>query len=350
LNTAALPKFLLELILFYDHSILRQNNAKDVFYLQNTMPMNKSQQVISITFALLLYIFPIGCQKEAIQTIPDDLLSYVQTFFEEGNQRGMNRLLKNTNLEIRFSTLVGKNGACTPAKHLIEIDSALWRKRSQADKEWLIYHELGHCILGRDHLLKTLPRGECQSVMSNSEGLNCVINFKSSSWKKYYFDELFNNLSIIPNWYQDTTVSINDTVQLVKGGYTHFLQDSFVLKVDSLDVTKNFALEVDFYDAIQTSRNLCLLFDDKLINFIKTPDFNIADIKNTKKYLYAGASNLAVDPKITLKIIKKDNYSIFAINNHVIHVMDYEPIQEKIFKILCFSTESNFDYKLYYFK
>jgi hypothetical protein len=139
-------------------------------------------------------------------------------------------------------------------------------------------------------------------------------------------------------------------VQLLKGGYSNFRQDSFVLKVDFLDVSKNFALEVDFYNAIQTSRNLCLLFDDKLINFIKTPDFNVAEIKNTKKYLYAGASNLAVDPKITLKIIKKDKYSIFAIGNHVIHVMDYEPIQEKVFKILCFSTESNFNYKLYYFK
>jgi hypothetical protein len=312
--------------------------------------MNKSQQIIIIILALILYIFSIGCQKEAVQNIPDELLSYVQTFFEEGNQRGLNLILKKTNIEIRFSTLVGKNGACTPAKHLIEIDSALWRKRSQADKEWLIYHELGHCILGRDHLLKTLPRGECQSVMSNSEGLNCIINFKSKSWKQYYFDELFNNLSIIPNWYQDTIVSTNDTVQFLKGGYSNFRQDSFVLKVDSLDATKNFALEVAFYDAVHTSRDLCLGFDDKFIHFFKTPDVNFAEIKNTKKYLYAGASNLVVDEKIILKIIKKDKYYIFMIGNHVIHVMDYEPIQEKVFKMLCFSTESNFNYKLYYFK
>jgi hypothetical protein len=59
---------------------------------------------------------------------------------------------------------------------------------------------------------------------------------------------------------------------------------------------------------------------------------------------------VVVGKKITLKIIKKDKYYIFAIDNHVIHVMDYEPVQEKIFQILCFSTESNFNYKIYYFK
>ncbi|MEO0044359.1 MAG: hypothetical protein RL329_3807 [Bacteroidota bacterium] len=312
--------------------------------------MNKKYQIIVITVVLLLHLFSMGCQKDTIQTVPAEFQEYVNLFFEEGNKRGMNIALKNINLEMRFSTLVGKNAACTPKKHLIEIDSALWRKRSPYDKAWLIYHELGHCILGRDHLLKTLPRGECQSVMSNSEGFNCMINFKSNSWKKYYFDELFNNTSIIPDWYQDTIVSLNDTMQLLKGSYVHFQQDSFVLKVDSLDSTKNFALEVDFDNAIQTSRDLCLRFDDKLIHFTKTPDFNITEIKNTKKYFYAGASNVVVGKKITLKIIKKDKYYIFAIDNHVIHVMDYEPVQEKIVKILCFSTESNFNYEIYYFK
>ncbi|MEN9613673.1 MAG: hypothetical protein RLZZ628_4487 [Bacteroidota bacterium] len=314
--------------------------------------MNKNQQILVILVTLYLSVFSSGCQKDKIQIIPEDLLVYVQTFFEEGNKRGANITLKNINLEIRFSVLMGKNATCTfnKTKHLIEIDSVNWKKRSIYDKEWLVYHELGHCVLGRDHLLKTLPKGECQSVMSNSEGLNCSINFKSESWRKYYFDELFNHLLFIPNWYQDTLLSLNDTIQILQGSYINFKQDSFVSNINLIDERKNFALEVGFYNSVQSSRNLCLLLDDKMLNFVAIPNFNVAEIKNTKKYIYGGTSNLAVSENIILKIIKKGAYYIFAINNQVIHVMDYEPIQDSLFQIRCFSTESNFNYKFYYFK
>lgn len=42
-------------------------------------------------------------------------------------------------------------GQCSTARNLITISPQAWAKYSSDEREWLIAHELGHCLLGRDH-------------------------------------------------------------------------------------------------------------------------------------------------------------------------------------------------------
>jgi len=74
-------------------------------------------------------------------------------------------------LEINIKSLksVGKNtiGLCQHrAKKIITLDKKFWRNASDLRKETLLYHELGHCVLLRDHTSKRLPTGEYASIMT----------------------------------------------------------------------------------------------------------------------------------------------------------------------------------------
>ena len=289
------------------------------------------------------------CRKEKNQNIPSELMGYVEIFYAEANKRGWDIKLADTDITIRFSKLQNANGTCYPKKNLIEIDSINWQRRNVYNKEWLIYHELGHCVSGRGHLIKALPRGECESIMSNSENFNCSINFKSLAWRKYYFDELFLNKSILPDWYNDVISQSVDTIQLYNGIDNNFRADSFLLAVPNLDVSKDFILSVSFNNT-SISRDLRIRIDDKIIQYISTKDFNSTIIQNTNKYIYGVFNNVKTSDKVALQVAKKGNHYIFAINNQTVYVMDFEAISDKTFKIFGSSTDSNFEYQLYYYK
>ena len=298
----------------------------------------------------IILIFLFSCQKEKHQIIADDFKIYVQRFFEEANKRNLFIKLEDNDLQIRFSKLVGKNGVCFPQKKLIEIDSVAWKKSNEFDKEQLIYHELGHCVLGREHLFRSLPRGECESIMSSLEGSSCIMNFNSESWRKYYFDELFSQKLILPHWYMDTLLNISDTILLAKDKKIRFSEDSFTLNINKLDTVQNFVIDFSFIKLAKINRDICLQFDNKIISFVATPDFNLSNVKNTQGYYYAGRSNLNVGNTINIQIIKRKKYYHFLINNMIVHIMDFETIKSSTIKISCFSTESDFEYKVYTFK
>ncbi len=78
-------------------------------------------------------------------------------------------------------------------------------------KEALIFHEIGHCILGRSHNNEPLPNGDPKSIMvienqklywpciydiDGNGGPDCNNTFK----RAYYVDELFDENVQIPDW------------------------------------------------------------------------------------------------------------------------------------------------------
>jgi hypothetical protein len=310
----------------------------------------KNKSFLLLLLAAISTFIAFACKKEKHQIIPNDFKIYVQRFFSEANKRGLSVKLEDSDLEIRFSKLVGANGKCNTRSKIIEIDSVSWQQSNEFDKEWLIYHELGHCILGRNHLSKTLPHGECQSIMRNSEELNCSINFSSESWRSYYFDELFTQTNFIPNWYTDTLIVLSDSILILKDKKTNFREDSFILAIPQLDTSKNFIIDFAFIQTMKTSRDICLQFDNKIISFKTIVANNIATVQNTNRYLFAGRSNVNVNLKIYLKIIKNKRYYHFLVNETIIHTMDFDTVKDMTIKILCLSTEYNFDYSIYNFK
>jgi len=47
----------------------------------------------------------------------------------------------------------------------IAIDREVWDRSNESSKEWLVYHELGHCVLDRSHRNDRFENGMWKSLM-----------------------------------------------------------------------------------------------------------------------------------------------------------------------------------------
>jgi hypothetical protein len=70
----------------------------------------------------------------------------------------------------------------------IRVDRRAWARMTQEEREATLFHELGHCVLGRiEHADKMYPDGCPVSLMHTSHTLkNCYFKNRSA-----YLDELF---------------------------------------------------------------------------------------------------------------------------------------------------------------
>jgi len=65
-----------------------------------------------------------------------------------------------------------------------------WETASFAEKEYVVFHELGHCALNRRHLDTKNADGTCLSMMQSGNG-SCKMNYNAQNRSKY-LDELFS--------------------------------------------------------------------------------------------------------------------------------------------------------------
>lgn len=77
------------------------------------------------------------------------------------------------------------NGVNTP---LITINSAIFYNVTKITQKMILYHELGHCVLGREHNDVNLPSGLPASIM-NSWIIDDIYFIQHED---YYLNELFN--------------------------------------------------------------------------------------------------------------------------------------------------------------
>jgi len=132
---------------------------------------------------------------------------YLQRFENEAATRGRHFDLDNTGLIIEFGNLKDGYAGLTHYENpiRIEIDKKYWNAISNyagADlmKEDLLFHELGHGLLGRSHLNSTLENGDWKSIMCGGDKVNdraWNINYKGER-RKYYLDELFDESTLQP--------------------------------------------------------------------------------------------------------------------------------------------------------
>ena len=100
------------------------------------------------------------------------LIHYVQNFIVEGAKRGVKITLEKEGLIIEFDSLANnKAGRCRPNgfSKIITINETMWKDLDSFQRRALIFHELGHCVLMRNHNNKLLPRGECASLLAGKK-------------------------------------------------------------------------------------------------------------------------------------------------------------------------------------
>ena len=166
-----------------------------------------SNQRYFFLFICSSFLFFISCKDPKEFSIDSTFVDYLQRFENEGTARGRSFNPQANGLIIEFGNLSNNDAGLThfekPVR--IQIDKTYWNAISNsagADlmKEDLIFHELGHGLLGREHLNFTLKNGDWKSIMCGGtkvDNRSWNINYWGMR-RKYYLDELFNESTPAP--------------------------------------------------------------------------------------------------------------------------------------------------------
>ena len=172
-----------------------------------------------LVFSLLLLV-ALGCQSsrqtepEPVQySVPAEVEPYLKSFREEASKR--TNSVSTANLIITFGTAQSEDvcGQCllengkTP-RITLNNDSFCWQQASQYERECLVFHELGHCLLKRTHLTDKFPNGAFKSLMNpDNVGVYATCHYPIGGEecdkrprRDYYIDELFNPATPAPAW------------------------------------------------------------------------------------------------------------------------------------------------------
>ena len=164
--------------------------------------------------SILLVVF--GCQRDEdfmptteeepvaqAKTYPGvnaELWPYFERFETEATLRGFSIDLREANITGDIDALSedGVAGVCSYHFRLpneVTIDRDFWRNARDLSKEFVVFHELGHCNLGRNHRESSYTNGACRSIMRSGTG-DCLDNYTSRTRAAYLnelFDERFRN-------------------------------------------------------------------------------------------------------------------------------------------------------------
>lgn len=137
-----------------------------------------------LIFLLILVSVLTGCGKQ--DNIDPELAPYVKAFLTAGNVKNQ------VPVTVQFGELSGDdvNGQCDAGlgKVTITISKDAWEGYNEAQKTVTMFHECGHCFLGREHD-DTTTDGVAVSVM-NSNALLSTLGYEQSP--RQYVSELFN--------------------------------------------------------------------------------------------------------------------------------------------------------------
>ena len=154
-------------------------------------------QTVFFIFLPVIFIMEIRCGKKApVYNVPPGAEIFVQRFVAEAKQRG--RDIEVDNLIVNLKDDITHDGdaycGCSQEKKgqkIIDINTSRFCWTSgDLYREAIMFHELGHTLLERDHDDSKLPNGDWASLMSS--GLLDYYVYDSVQYKRnYYLDELF---------------------------------------------------------------------------------------------------------------------------------------------------------------
>lgn len=148
----------------------------------------------------LFSVFAISCAKDQniinsqYPNVDPELWSIYSTFEFEASKRGFDIDLNALNISGDIEEIHQENvaGSCKYGSHIdneVTIDLSFWNNSTSLYKEFVVFHELGHCVLLRDHKESADHRGNCTSIMRS--GLSgCRDNYTSQN-RSTFIDELF---------------------------------------------------------------------------------------------------------------------------------------------------------------
>ena len=146
------------------------------------------------TGLFIAIIFAASCADGAEYYLDQSLEPFFLDFQEEAAKRGVIVDYESLGVEGFLANITEENvvGQCSHTEkspNAVTIDPVFWKKATKSRKEFVIFHELGHCYLRRSHLDTSDEYGICISMMHSTAEL-CHADYESN--RDRYLDELFS--------------------------------------------------------------------------------------------------------------------------------------------------------------
>ncbi len=143
-------------------------------------------------YFIFLPLLLLGCEENPSQSNPE-FDPFLNSFEEAAEERSVPLDLSEVTLfltEDLESIIQGQCVQYASGKSEIRIKQEFWNNASYWEKELLVFHELGHCILARSHDDSVDSLGHCKSIMRTSANL-CHLEYGAEN-RDYWLDELFS--------------------------------------------------------------------------------------------------------------------------------------------------------------
>lgn len=148
---------------------------------------------IFLLLALCISLFSCGTDDE----VPADLQLYLDRFEEEANKRNLSFSTEVEETKVLLVEIIsgGVLGQCVRDEenpNQVHLDRTYWEDEmtTDLDKEFVVFHELGHCILNRDHINNPDTDGVCLSIMYNGNSSACNLVYTEAN-REELINELF---------------------------------------------------------------------------------------------------------------------------------------------------------------
>lgn len=162
--------------------------------------------IFSLISIILLFAF--GCENEVspnksltkLNLAYKEVDSLFSVFKSEAKIR--QRRVDEDKINLKFTNISQRLGYWGFAfvNGSIELDSTIWYSMTTPEKEYLLFHELGHSILKRNHTNVKFKNGEYKSLMLDMSAEKFSGVYFYVVRRKYYLDELFGKTETEPYW------------------------------------------------------------------------------------------------------------------------------------------------------
>lgn len=139
---------------------------------------------------LLLTVF--SCTKDETVSVDSALQPLFDDFASEALTRGMSLDMSSYSgifMELDENNVAAKCQTLSNGSKRVVVDQSFWNSASALQREMVVFHELGHCVLNRAHLDDARTDGACVSMMQSGLGL-CKMSYTNQT-RSVYLDELF---------------------------------------------------------------------------------------------------------------------------------------------------------------
>jgi len=140
----------------------------------------------------LLVLFTLALYSCAPQQIDPLLQPYYNDFMARAN--AANSYIEYSTPSLIFGQMPEPQwaGYCDLSSHTAVIDPG-WKTMDMYSQQELVFHELGHCVLGRMHVLAVLPNTDPNAGNPVSIMYPIMLRpFNYAAMQDYYLQELFD--------------------------------------------------------------------------------------------------------------------------------------------------------------